>query len=192
MIPARLWLPACALVASPAALASGDYVGVLRPAASAIAIPEPGFYWMPERAPASGFGAGMAAERFKLRLGYRYSRYFSVETGYADSGWTGVEMPLARATGFSMDTVGTLPLWTHAALYGRFGAWRSGGSTSLLAGADLGRRPSAGLRYGLGVKYDVTRRIGLQAEMERFSPLDRWGTREPDSDQVTLGVTWRF
>ena len=192
MIPARIWLPACALAASPAALAAGDYVGGLRPAVSAIAIPERGFYWMPERAPGSGFGAGMAAERFKLRLGYRYSRYFSIETGYADSGGAGLEMPLARATGFSMDTVGILPLWTHAVLYGKFGAWRYGGAISLLAGPDWGQRPGAGLRYGLGLKYDVTRRIGLQAEMERFAPLDRWGTHEPDSDQVSLGVTWRF
>jgi hypothetical protein len=42
------------------------------------------------------------------------------------------------------------------------------------------------------VKYNLTQRIGLQAEMERFSPLDRWGPREADTDQVTFGITWRY
>jgi len=187
-----------ALAVAPAALATGDYVGVLRPTAkpSAIAIPEPGFYW-----PMAGpFGAGLVPEAptdaLTLKLGYRYSKYFSVETGYAAPASVGLRTPFAgtaaRGTGFSLETVGTLPLWTHAALYGKLGAWRSTGGTSLLAGGEGMQRPGAGLRYGLGFKYDLTRRVGLQAEMERFSALERWGPRESDTDQVTLGVTWRF
>lgn len=200
MYSRRMLLPilAFALAGSPFAFAAENYVGLLRPAAksSAIAIPEPGFYW-----PMAGpFGAGLSleapAEGFKLKLGYRYSRFFSVETGYSELGIPAIRAPFsepnARGRGFSMETVGTLPLWRHAELYGKFGAWRSGGGASLLAGFEGAQRSGAGLRYGLGLKYDLSRRVGLQAEMERFSPLDRWGSREPDSDQVTLGVTWRF
>ena len=194
----RGWPLALAILASPAVMAGGDYVGVLRPTARppAIAIPEPGFYW-----PMAGpFGGGLAVpsatDGFKFKLGYKYSRYFSVETGYAGVDPDARRIPFAgeraRSRGFSMDTIGTVPLWSHVALYGRIGAWRSGGGASLLAGAEGSHRPGAGIRYGLGLKYDLTRRIGLQAEMERFSPLDRWGSRDPDTDQVTLGVTWRF
>lgn len=184
---------ALALATAPVAVAAGNYVGVLRPTAkpSAIAIPEPGFYW-PSFGPFdSGFSLDAPADGFKLKLGYRYSRYFAVETGFAAPAapFAGAS---ARGSGFSMQTVGTLPLWSHASLYGKFGAWRSTGSASLLAGGDGMQRPGAGLRYGLGFKYDLTRRVGLQAEMERFSALDRWGPRESDTDQVTLGVTWRF
>jgi hypothetical protein len=91
-----------------------------------------------------------------------------------------------------VDTIGTLPLWRSASVYGRLGAWHSGAGVSLLAAGDPGLRSGSGLRYGLGVKYGLTRNVGLQAEMERFSPLDRWGPREGESDQFTLGVSWRF
>ena len=192
------WIPLLAAAAVPLAQAAGDYVGTLKPMAapSAIAIPEPGFYWQSAEPFGSRLGAPMLSEGFKFKLGYRYSRYFSVETGYADAGPgflnSGSGATAARGRGFSMDTVGTLPLWTHASLYGRLGAWRSDPGVSLLAG-DVTPRPGAGLRYGLGLKYDLTRRVGVQAEMERFSPLDRWGANEADTDnQITLGVRWRF
>lgn len=192
------WLSALALIASPAIFAAGDYVGVLRPTATpaAIAIPEPGFYLPMAGAFGGWLGADAAQDGFKLKLGYRYSRYFAVETGYADFGSVSVRAPFgampARGRGFSMETVGTIPLWTRVALYGRFGAWRSESGTTLLSAGEGSYRPGAGLRYGLGVKYDLTRRVGVQAEMERLSPLDRWGAHDSDTDQVTLGVTWRF
>ncbi len=190
-------LPFLALAASTVAVAGGDYVGLLRPVSkpAAIAIPEPGFYW-PLVGPFGG-GLGVSApESFKMKLGYRYSRYFSVETGFADVGPLAFRAPIAgsqaQGRGFSLETVGTLPLWGHAALYGRVGAWRSVGGASLVSAGEGIPRPGAGIRYGLGLKYDLTRRIGLQAEMERFSALDRWGPRDSDTDQVTLGLTWRF
>jgi len=193
----RRWLPILALGAATAAQAGpGDYVGTLRPTAkpAGIAIPEPGFYWPAAGSLGSVLGPQTLAEGFQVKLGYRYSRYLSVETGYANFGnpASGMDASAPRGHGFSMDTIGTLPLWGHAALYGRLGAWRSGAGVSLLGGTEPGLRTGSGLRYGLGVKYDLTRSVGLQAEMERFSPLDRWGPREPDSDQFTLGVYWRF
>jgi hypothetical protein len=191
------WIAAVALALAPVAQAAGDYVGVLRPPAgpAALAIPEPGFYW-----PSSGpldtrLASPVASEGFKLKLGYRYSRYLSVESGYADVGPSPLGAAYAgagaRSREFRMDTVGSVPLWTHAELYGRFGAWRATGGASLIAMDGVGR-PGAGLRYGLGLKYDVTRRLGIRAEMERVAPVDRWGPREAESDQVSFGVTWRF
>lgn len=194
------------LVLSAAAVplaAAGDYVGVLKLPASpvAIAIPDPGMYWRSAEPSLGPLGVPSLADGFQLKLGYRYSRYFSFETGYADavspSPFSAFGGQPARARGYSMDTVGTLPLWGHstwghATLYGRLGAWRSDASVSLLPG-ETASRPGAGVRYGLGLKYDVTRSVGLQAEMERFSPLDRWGPRESaDTDQFKLGVRWRF
>lgn len=197
MTTAIRWLSLLAVAAVPLGHAAGNYVGTLRPRAapSAIAIPEPGFYWQSADPFGSPLRAPKLAEGFNLKLGYRYSTYFSVETGYADAGPavpdSGFGAFPARGRGFSMDTVGTLPLWTHASLYGRVGAWRSETGTSFLAG-DVMSRAGAGIRYGLGLKYDLTRRVGLQAEMERFSSLDRWGQREADTDQFTLGIRWRF
>ncbi len=187
------------VAAMPAVQASpGDYVGTLRPNArpAAIAIPDLGFYWPRSDALERNLGAPSLADGFKVKLGYRYSQYLSVETGYADFGNTapppGFATSPARGRGFSMDTIGTLPLWKSTSVYGRFGAWHSGAGVSLLSAGDPGLRAGSGLRYGLGVKYNLTRTVGLQAEMERFSALDRWGPREGESDQITLGVSWRF
>lgn len=198
MVPSRLWIPALAFLVSPSAVAAGDYVGLLRPsaAAPAIAVPEPGFYWPRQGVLDAALLPREGAEAFKLKLGYRHSRYLAVETGYADAG-PDASRPFfasapARHRGFSLDTVGTVPLWSRASLYGRLGAWRSEGGASLLAGVEGSQKPGAGLRYGLGFKIDFTRQIRLRAEMERFSPLDRWGPREADTDQVSVGVTWRF
>lgn len=194
----RRCLPLLAVALSPAlAQAAGDYVGVLRPSAkvAAIAIPEPGFYWSSVSFSAIRPGLDLAGDGPKLKLGYRYSRYFAVETGFADNDEAAQRRAFppaaSRGRGFSMDTVGTWPLWTHGSLYGRFGAWRTAAGPSLLMG-DAVQRPGAGLRYGLGLKYDLTPRVGLKAEMERYAPLDRWGPRDSDTDQVTFGVTWRF
>lgn len=190
-------LVALALVVMPAAHAAGNYVGTLRPvaAASVLAIPEPGFYWRAGEAPAVQLGAAALTDGFSMKLGFRFSRYLSLETGYGDKGAFPSPFGLPgshRGRGFSMDTLGTLPLWGHGSLYGRLGAWRADAGTSLLGSGETFTRPGAGIRYGLGFKYDLTRRVGLSAEVERFSPLDRWGTRESDTDQVTLGVRWRF
>lgn len=180
---------------APVAQAAGDYVGVLKiPAApAALAIPEPGFYW---RSAEPALAPPLLADGYQLKLGYRYSRYLAVETGYSDSGSSpllpGFGTGVSRSRGFSMDTVGTLPLWGHASLYGRLGAWRADAGISLLGSGDASPRPGAGLRYGLGLKYDFTRALGVRAEVERLSPIDRWGPREADTDQVTLGVRWRF
>jgi hypothetical protein len=194
------WLPAVAFAAFPAAQAApGDYVGTLRPTAkpSAIAIPDHGLYWPGADPFATGLGEPMPADGFKLKLGYRYSKYLAVETGFADfgslSGGLGFgASPAQRGRGFSMDTIGTIPLWRHTSLYGRVGAWHSGAGVSLLGATDPALRSGSGLRYGLGVKYDLTRSVGLQAELERFAPVDRWGPREGETDQFTLGVRWRF
>ncbi|MBL0142698.1 MAG: outer membrane beta-barrel protein [Betaproteobacteria bacterium] len=198
MSASRFWPLALALVVFPAVSAAGDYVGVLRlpGAPAALAIPEPGFYWSQVELLGGGLAPAPGAEGLKLKLGYRYSPYLSVETGYADSGLEAAQWPFSaassRSRGYTMETIGSVPFGTRAAFYGRVGAWRSGGGPFLLSEGDAPSRPGAGLHYGLGFKVDLTRQIGLQAEMERISPLDRWGTREPDADHVSVGVTWRF
>lgn len=193
----RRCLPALVLAASPLCWASGNYVGVLKPTAAlgVIAIPEPGFYWPRQSSFDASLSPSRGAEGFRLKLGYRYSRFVAFETGYSESATepfrASLMGPALRSRGFSMDTIGTLPLWSRASLYGRLGAWHNG-SAPLLAGWDGAQRPGTGLRYGLGFKVDFTRKFGMQADVERFSSLGRLGPRESDTDQVSVGVTWRF
>jgi hypothetical protein len=180
-------------------LASADYVGTLR-------APQAGFSSAGIYALAAGTTAAPARSDnpYRLKLGYRYSRYLAVEGEYVDFGSRASD-PFAspaslstgfRGTGFGLDTVATLPLWKFS-LYGRLGAYRGdarGGfgwhSTSLLPDP-LAR--GARWRYGLGMRYDFTRSLGVRAELQHHSPLNGSMAPEVDSaDQVSVGVSWRF
>lgn len=193
-------LLALGLVSAPLVCAGADnYLGVLNPPASSLT--PTGLYSfatgptnLASLAPDSGY---------RLKLGYKYSRFLAVEGEFSDVARSSdifanpASLSSAfRSTGFAVDTVATLPLWRFS-FYGRLGAYhgeRNGFgsySTALLANqAARGTR----WRYGLGVRYDFTKAFGIRAELERYSAL---GLGSPfagdvDSDQVTVGVSWRF
>jgi OmpA-OmpF porin, OOP family len=182
--------------------ARADYIGTLK-------IPGP-----PSAAPASAFTfsassltgltpQGLGDNGYRLKLGYKYSRYLSVESEYVDVGTnagTVFSSPanLAsafRQTGFGVDTVATVPLWRQFSFYGRLGAYTgsrdlfSTNPVSLLGGE--GARGTR-LRYGLGMRYDLTKSLGIRAEMERFSPLGSTVAGEPEVDLFSVGLMWRF
>lgn len=142
------WLAAGAVFFSPLVLAAGDYVGVLKPTSRLIAIPDSALRWPLTGSFGSEVAAGTGVEAVGMRLGYRYSRNWSIEAGYSDSGWGGTRSPFSG--------------------------------------------PRTGQRYGLGLKYDLTRSFGLKADMEHYSPFNRWGPRDSESDQLTLGVSLSF
>ena len=193
---------ACALL--PAAAAAEDYLGSLklpRPTA-----PAGGTFSLASE-PVATFtsSASRASDAgLRLKLGYKYSRYFSVESEFVDFGRAPADIFASpgnlasafRSTGFGVDTVAMLPVWRSFSFYGRFGAYRGETrnvfatySTSL-----LGENAARGTRwrYGLGMRYDFTPRLGIHAELERYSPLGSPLAGEPDSELVSLGVNWRF
>jgi len=83
-------------------------------------------------------------------------------------------------------------------LYGRMGYAQSDprpslATNSLLPG-DL-RRPRDGVNYGVGVRYDMTQSLGLRVEYSRFGRFSGESTGSgllPDSDQLMIGVQFRF
>jgi hypothetical protein len=91
--------------------------------------------------------------------------------------------------------VATLP-WRSFSFYGRLGAQRgetrnafAAYSSSLLT--DQVMRGSR-LRYGLGMRYDFSKAFGIRADFERYSPLGTPLAGEPEADQVSVGLMWRF
>lgn len=83
-------------------------------------------------------------------------------------------------------------------LYGRLGYAQGDvrpqfSSTSLMQGDP--RRQLYGVNYGVGLRYDVTHSLGLRVEYARFGrfagelPL---AGGMPDSDQLTIGVQFKF
>ena len=193
---------ALVLVAAPCAAWSADYVGVLKPPKSSLT--PGGFLTLDTGGPSWSALPGNGENGFRLKLGYKYSRYFSVQGEYIDFGRTPSDVFTAtgtlastfRTTGYGIDTVATLPLWRSFSFYGRLGAYRGEArnafaaySTSLLGDASRATR----LRYGLGMRYDFTKAFGIRAELERYSPLGAsLGSESDAADLVSVGVSWRF
>jgi len=197
----RARLLVLALASAPAAAAAGNYVGTLKLPPSAL--PAPGALYSFASLPAPTLADPRAADQpFRLKLGYQYSRYFSVEGEVNDMARMPARLfdgPAAlasqfRSSGFGVNTVATLPVWGFS-FYGKLGAYRgeprypfSAYSTSLLADAS-GRTH---WRYGLGVRYDFTKSLGIRAQVERYSPLGTPLANEPEGDLFSIGVSWRF
>ena len=89
--------------------------------------------------------------------------------------------------------------WTFyksMALYGRLGYAQTEGP--LVAGTApmsvvANRSLRDGVNYGVGVRYDMNSALGLRLEYSRFGRFaGEIGTSLPESDQVTLGVQFRF
>ena len=188
---------ACAI---PAWSCAEDYVGTLRAPQSSLT---PAGLYSLSTAPAPNARPQAADNGYRFKLGYKPSRFFAVEGEVVDFGR--IENPFAapadlasafRSTGFGVDTIAMLPLWRFS-FYGRMGAYRGdarggfGWHPLPLASEQFTR--GTRLRYGLGLRYDFTRSLGMRAEVERHSPLGAPLLTETDAgDQVSVGVSWRF
>ena len=197
------WAVAAIALVPPGAAAQANYLGILKPPNSAL--PENrGVYSF--SAPLFGLTPRLDSESgYRLKLGYRHSRYFAVEGELVDTGRHAANpfaspsslAPSFRSTGFGVDTVATLPLGGFS-FYGKLGAYRGEGrsngfstyTTSLVNDPFRGTR----VRAGLGLRYDFTRTLGVRAELERQSPLGSSLASDPegDRDQFSVGVLWRF
>lgn len=197
------WLFALAVGMFSAAAPGADYFGMLKIPESSLT--RSGAYSFSLPANLSPLPSFAVDGGVRLKLGYKYSRYFAVEGEYVDFGRNSTNVfagpgNLAsqfRSTGFGVDTVAMLPLWRFS-FYGRMGAYRGDsrggfgfGSTALVpAGQGLG---SSRLRYGMGMRYDFNKSLGIRAELERNAPLGSTLASEAEAaDQFTVGVSWRF
>ncbi len=139
-----------------------------------------------------------------IKLGYRFTPYFSVEGRFADrassnnifapdmGGGNGHE----KTVGF--DLVGTVPIIKKLSLLGRAGYRNesfasSGGlqpATTAGNGAINARGVNSGV-IGVGVQVNFTSSVGLRFEVERTRKFFTDHTMA-DTDNVSFGVVWRF
>jgi opacity protein-like surface antigen len=140
--------------------------------------------------------------------GYRWRNDLSVEAAFESSeryalrrtdalGRSGVGLavpglaaPDASARAWNVDVYGSWSFWRSFSLYGRMGYAQADVSVTPIDP----RRAREGVNYGVGVRYDMSRTLGLKLEYARFGhPFsDTVGTSLPESDQLQLGLQYRF
>lgn len=197
------------LAATSAAAQSGFYGGVSVRDGGADAIGlsfgRTPFAWNRFTAPA----AEDAMQRALVFGGYRWSNDVSVEAAFNSSdkyalrpgtiGVSSVGLGLSDpARTWNADVYTSWEFVHNLSLYGRLGYAQSD-SRPLLAPVTLlasdARRLRDGVNYGVGLRYDLTRLLGLRVE---YSRSNRFGGENaipgvlPESDQVTLGVQFKF
>jgi opacity protein-like surface antigen len=81
------------------------------------------------------------------------------------------------------------------ALYGRLGYKQAEALPAYLLLASNGGVPTRqGVNYGVGLRYDMSPTLGLKLEYARFGrfAFDTFSGAFPESDQVQIGVQYRF
>lgn len=154
------------------------------------------------------FGASLGDAASPLALvfgGYRFGNDLALEAalgsagGYRLPGRGGVGLMLPQdaddsGRAWNLDVYGSWAFWRRFSLYGRLGYSQTEGTlqySTLVTPVD--RRQRDGLSYGVGLRYDINRSLGLKLEYARIGPhaLDA-GLALPDGDQVQFGLQFRF
>ena len=97
---------------------------------------------------------------------------------------------------WNVDLQGSWAFWRSLSLYGRMGYSQSEIAPfyrTSVAAAPGESRTRDGLNYGVGLRYDVTRSLGVRLEYARAGLLGSEATSAtPYDDQVQFGVQFRF
>jgi opacity protein-like surface antigen len=152
------------------------------------------------------------AQRSLVYGGYRWKNDVAVEaafntadqyalhpgsSGLALGSGPGLNFGDIGARSWNADVYTSWEFVRSLSLYGRLGYAQSD-ARPLFAGASIipgdPRRQRDGVNYGLGLRYDVTHSLGLRVEYARFGRFagEVIGNGIPESDQVSIGVQYRF
>lgn len=150
-----------------------------------------------------------ATQRALVFGGYRWASDVAVEAAFNASdkyalrpgviGVSSVGLGLSDPTRTWNADVYTSWEFVHSlSLYGRLG-YAQTDSRPLLAPVAMqigdARRLRDGVNYGLGLRYDLTQAVGLRVEYARFNRFSGDAVNAgilPESDQLTLGVQFKF
>lgn len=197
-------------VASPLHAQDGFYGGVsLRQGgadATGLSLGGPALVWNRFAAPA----ADDAAQQALFFGGYRFKSDIAVEAAFNSRDQYALKPGSDRPSGVGLGLVDTASKTWNAdvytsweflrsfSLYGRLGYAQSD-SRPLFSGASLvpgdARRIRDGVNYGVGLRYVLSQSLGLRVEYSRFGRFAGESSGVgvlPESDQVTIGVQYRF
>ncbi len=146
-----------------------------------------------------GFTCDDKDTAWRVLGGYQFNRNLAVEVGYSNLGEVsvnagGLGAATIEATAIEVVAVGIMPLANQFSVYAKLGMYRGeadqSGSGIFVASAS---ESNTDLTFGVGVKYDITRNLGVRAEWQRYGDLGGEGVGgESDIDVISIGAIWRF
>ena len=139
----------------------------------------------------AGFSCDEKDSAWKILGGYQFNRHLAVELGYANLGEASASggglSASVEVTAWDVVAVGSLPIMDKFSTYGKLGMCRaeSEGTSNVGVSAD---DSETGFTFGIGLRYDFTRNLGVRAEWQRYSEVGD----DTDADLLSIGVIWRF
>lgn len=135
--------------------------------------------------------------------GYQFNRNFALELGYINLGEArvagtvppfGTVSATFESTAFDLVAVGSMPIADRFSIYGKIGLYRADTDVDVAVGAGAGTESdtNADITFGIGVRYDFTRNLGVRAEWQRYSDVTAGEFGESDLDVISVGVLFRF
>jgi hypothetical protein len=129
--------------------------------------------------------------------GYRLSRAFAVEAGRTSFG-SGVNIddpvlyatPAEQLSAWSLAGVGSMELSDSFTIFAKLGVNFVPDASYSSLGVDPPSRP--GRVYGFGVSYQVSGRLELRAQSERYTGLGQTANGALEANAVTLGARLKF
>jgi opacity protein-like surface antigen len=164
----------------------------------------------------SAFAAPVADDSQQRTImfgGYRWRSDVAVEAAFNASDQYALQPRTASSTGglglksadaglhvWNADVFTSWEFIRSLSLYGRLGYAQSQSDGRPLFASTLQtpgdpRRQRDGVNYGVGLRYDMTQSLGLRLEYSRFGRFAGESSPSgllPESDQVTIGVQFRF
>jgi OOP family OmpA-OmpF porin len=124
--------------------------------------------------------------------GYQINSILSAEAGYTNLGkvtfgGASIKGDAWEASGVAMLAVGH-PFPERLSLYARLGGYRA----NLKGNAGTGKATNSELTYGAGTQYEVTPKIAVRAEWQRYRSVGEADLPRSDIDVLRLGALWRF
>lgn len=146
-------------------------------------------------AAALGVSCDDSASSARGFAGYQASRVASVEIGYSDLGKVGGSFGPARVSvsANALDVSGLfgVPMGEKAVLYSRLGVYYATEKVSSNVGL-AGDYSSSGLTVGFGVRVDLSQRVGLRVEWQRYGSVGDSDIGKSDVDVLSVSGLVRF
>jgi len=147
-------------------------------------------------------GAGIScddkSDALKVFGGYRFHPNFAAELTFADLGEAKATGPAgsitASSNAFDLSVVGSYSPLNRLSVYGRLGAYRASTEVRIntVTVNRTDRETNTGLVYGLGVGYDITKRVTVRAEWQKYNEVGGPATGEDDITVLSVGALFRF